>query len=61
MTSHQIKFLPAHEQTMTYVFDFGDWWEFDVTLEQIDPDMQIKKAVLLQAHGESPEQYPRWE
>ena len=48
-------------QTMTYVFDFGDWWEFDVTLEQINPDMQIKEAVLLQAHGESPEQYPHWD
>ncbi len=48
-------------QTMTYVFDFGDWWEFDVTLEQIDPDMQIKKATVLQEHGEPPEQYRRWE
>ena len=23
-------------QAMTYVFDFGDWWEFDVTLERSD-------------------------
>ncbi len=47
-------------QTMTYVFDFGDWWKFDVTLEQIDPAMPIKEPVVLKEHGESPEQYPRW-
>jgi hypothetical protein len=44
-------------QTMTYVFDFGDWWEFDVTLERVDPDMAIEKPVVLEKHGEPPEQY----
>jgi hypothetical protein len=48
-------------QTMTYLFDFGDYWKFDVTLEQIDPDMPIKEPVVLKEHGEPPEQYPRWE
>jgi len=45
---------------MTYLFDFGDQWEFDVTLEQIDPAMVVEKPVTLETHGESPEQYPRW-
>jgi hypothetical protein len=44
-------------QTMTYVFDFGDWWEFDVTLERVDPGMAIEKPVVLEKHGEPPEQY----
>jgi hypothetical protein len=47
-------------QTMTYVFDFGDWWEFDVTLERIDPDMSIETPVILEEHGEPPEQYRSW-
>jgi len=44
-------------QTMTYVFDFGDWWEFEVTLERVDPDMVIEKPVVLEKHGEPPAQY----
>jgi hypothetical protein len=46
--------------TMTYVFDFGDQWEFDVSLEQVDPEMVIKDSVILEAYGEPPEQYPGW-
>jgi len=48
-------------QTMTYLFDFGDNWKFGVTLEQIDPDMDIDKPVILESHGEPPEQYPTWD
>ncbi|TEU12680.1 MAG: plasmid pRiA4b ORF-3 family protein [Anaerolineales bacterium] len=44
-------------QTMTYVFDFGDRWEFGVTLERVDPDMVIEKPVVLEKHGEPPAQY----
>ena len=44
-------------QTMTYVYDFGDWWEFDVTLERVDPDLVIEEAVVLEKHGEPPAQY----
>ena len=29
-------------QVMTYLFDFGDKWGFDVTLERIEPDMVSK-------------------
>jgi hypothetical protein len=47
-------------QTMTYLFDFGDCWEFDVSLEQVDPERVIEDSVILEAYGEPPEQYPRW-
>ena len=49
------------EQTMTFVFDFGDWWEFAVTLERVDPGLDVDGPVVLEAHGEPPEQYPRWD
>jgi hypothetical protein len=47
-------------QTMTFLFDFGDSWEFDVNLEQIDVN-KTGEAVLLEIHGKAPEQYPRWD
>jgi len=48
-------------QTMTYLYDFGDCWEFDVTLERIDPaDASIDTPAVLEARGESPVQYRRW-
>ena len=44
---------------MTYLYDFGDNWQFDVVLERIDPaDKKIKGPVLLAFHGEAPDQYP---
>lgn len=53
--------VPIHVgQTMTYVFDFGDWWEFSVTLEKVDAEMDVDEPVILEAHGEPPEQYPIW-
>jgi len=52
-------------QTMTYLFDFGDCWEFDVTLEYVDPldaALPVPTApAIIEAHGQPPEQYPRWE
>jgi hypothetical protein len=49
-------------QEMTYLFDFGDNWEFKVTLERIDPpDASIKAPVVLESQGEPFEQYRRWD
>jgi len=49
-------------KTMTYLYDFGDNWEFQVKLERIDPpDPKIKKPVILESHGEAPEQYHSWD
>jgi hypothetical protein len=48
-------------QTMTYLFDFGDNWEFDVTLERVDPEETNKKTHILETHGKPPEQYLYWD
>jgi len=45
--------------TMTYLFDFGDRWEFDVVLEEIQPDLPPHTdGEVLEQHGKAPEQYP---
>jgi hypothetical protein len=47
---------------MVFLYDFGDNWKFDVALERIDPvDPDVDKPVVLESHGEAPEQYPSWE
>jgi hypothetical protein len=47
---------------MLFVYDFGDWWEFDVLLERVGPvDPDMREPVILESHGEAPEQYPSWE
>jgi hypothetical protein len=48
-------------QKMTYLYDFGDNWKFELTLEQIDFDREIKKPVILEQHGKLPKQYPKWD
>ena len=54
--------VPLHiGQTMTYLFDFGDEWTFDVTLERVDQGMDSDKVWLLDERGKSPEQYPIWD
>jgi hypothetical protein len=46
-------------QPMTFLFDFGDMWEFDLLIEKIEADATVNKPVLVEIHGEPPEQYPR--
>jgi hypothetical protein len=47
---------------MTYVFDFGDWWEFEVTLEEVDPTGKaLPGPALVDGRGDAPEQYRRWD
>ncbi|MBC8100376.1 MAG: plasmid pRiA4b ORF-3 family protein [Armatimonadetes bacterium] len=48
--------LPIGHQ-MTFLFDFGNNWEFDVLLEQLDPATTTPEPVMLEAHGEPPPQY----
>lgn len=49
-------------QKFLYIFDFGDNWEFEIELLEIDTKTQKKfKAKLIAEQGESPEQYPDWE
>lgn len=46
-------------QVFLYLFDFGDQWWHEITVEQTDavPD-KGKYPRVLQRHGESPPQYP---
>ena len=47
--------------TMTYLYDFGDRWEFNVRLERIDPvDPKIRMPQIIEAHGKAPDQYMDW-
>lgn len=43
---------------MTFLFDFGDNWEFDLILEEIQaPDPKLKEPKILKSDGKAPEQY----
>lgn len=56
--------LSLHDgQLMTYLFDFGDNWEFDVQLEKVESTdtCKIAKPTILKSYGDAPEQYPMWE
>jgi hypothetical protein len=48
-------------QTMTYLYDFGDWWGFAVVLERVDPDdSSVKHPQIVSEGGTRPEQYRYW-
>ncbi|NJL21611.1 MAG: plasmid pRiA4b ORF-3 family protein [Leptolyngbyaceae cyanobacterium SM1_3_5] len=55
--------LPFGEgTTFTYIFDFGDWWEFAVQLEKIQAnDSRSNYAEILESYGDAPPQYPDWD
>ncbi|MCP4700168.1 MAG: plasmid pRiA4b ORF-3 family protein [Gammaproteobacteria bacterium] len=42
--------------SMTYIFDFGDHWEFTIKLEKIETSVNGKPEVLA-SHGKAPKQY----
>lgn len=43
---------------MTYLYDFGDRWEFQVELENMEPpDPELSQPQVLATQGESPQQY----
>lgn len=48
-------------RTMTFLFDFGDNWEFGVMLEKISPGDSESAPQIVEAHGEAPQQYPYWD
>lgn len=48
--------------SMTFLFDFGDNWQFNVQLERIDPvDPKLKKPKVFEKKGKAPQQYPEWD
>ena len=48
-------------QTMTFLYDFGDMWEFDIRLEKVDVDRTLEEPELIDMHGEPPRQYGGWD
>jgi hypothetical protein len=50
------------KQVFFYLFDFGDEWWHEITVEQIDaPAEKGKYPKILEKHGKSPPQYPDWD
>ncbi len=57
-----LKNLPLQElESFKFIFDFGDWWEFDILIEKIDKGREIDSIELIKSHGEAPEQYPDYD
>jgi len=49
-------------QSMTYLFDFGDDWKFNVQLLEISSDNSlIDQPTILDSHGSPPSQYQNWD
>ena len=49
-------------QSMTYLFDFGDNWKFNVQLLEISSDNSlIDQPTILDSHGSPPSQYQNWD
>ena len=47
---------------MTFQFDYGDNWLFELRLERIDPsDNKISRPEVTESAGRPPKQYPDWE
>lgn len=42
---------------LQYIFDFGDWWEFDIVLEEIRQESRLQDSKILEIHGASPPQH----
>ncbi|MEL6929579.1 MAG: plasmid pRiA4b ORF-3 family protein [Cyanobacteria bacterium J06600_6] len=61
-TEVKIGALPLEvSSVMEYLFDFGDNWEFQLQLEEIQPDIRPDYGEIIASHGEAPPQYPDWD
>jgi len=57
-----LKKLPLEEQnSFKFIFDFGDWWEFDILIEKIDEGKSMDDFKLIKSVGEAPKQYPDYD
>ena len=53
-----LKNFPLNElETFKFIFDFGDWWEFDILIEKIDEGKKLDELKLIKSYGEAPKQY----
>ncbi len=48
-------------QKLLYIFDYGDWWEFDIEIVRITDDPHFGDFKILEQKGKSPEQYPAYD
>lgn len=48
-------------QQILFTFDFGDWWEFLLTFEEVQPKKQKKAFSIIEKKGQAPEQYPDYD
>ena len=48
-------------ESMLYLFDFGDHWEFSIELNDMNNEKPLKKPKIIESKGEAPEQYPDWD
>jgi len=47
---------------MQFIFDYGDYWQFDVRLESVDDgDSPADQPELIESASNAPEQYPNCE
>lgn len=59
IADYYLKDLPLGKfESFKFIFDFGDNWEFDILIENIDNSREIDSVKLIKSHGEAPEQYP---
>lgn len=59
IVDYYLKDLPLGKfESFKFIFDFGDNWEFDILIENIDNSREIDSVKLIKSHGEAPEQYP---
>jgi len=57
-----LKNISLKEQnSFTFIFDFGDWWEFDILIEKIDEGKSMDDFKLIKSVGKAPEQYPDYD
>ena len=58
-----IGYLPLEEgQEMEFRYDFGANWRFRVKLEKVEPpNPDIEDAIVVESHGEAPEEYERYD
>jgi len=53
-----LKNIPLEEQnSFTFIFDFGDWWEFNIWIEKIEEGKRMDDFKLIKSVGDAPEQY----
>ena len=48
--------------SMKFVYDFGDYWEFEIKLQEIkETDIVHQYPKILERHGKAPKQYHSWD